>query len=239
MLIIPAIDLKDGQCVRLMQGDFSRSTVYSADPVEIALRWQDAGARRIHVVDLDGSRSGAPRNREAIQRVAESTDVLIELGGGIRDLPTVEEYIRIGIGRVIFGTAALRYPALVKEACSRFPGQIIVGIDARDGLVAVEGWTVATRTPALEVAAGFQDFGLDSIIYTDINRDGMETGVNVEATRKLAEAVKIPIIASGGVSSIQDIIKLKEAQSSGIMGVIIGKALYTGAIDLKEAIRIS
>lgn len=239
MLIIPAIDLKDGQCVRLKQGDFSRSTVYSTDPVEVALKWQEAGAGRIHLVDLDGSRSGAPRNRDVIRSIADNIKVPLELGGGIRDLATIEDYVGIGISRVILGTAALRNPGLVKEACRLFPRKIIVGIDARDGMVAVEAWTVATRVSAIDLAAGFEELGLDSIIYTDINRDGMETGVNVEATRRLALAVRIPIIASGGVSSLDDITALKKAESSGIIGVIIGKALYTGAIDLKEAIRVS
>jgi phosphoribosylformimino-5-aminoimidazole carboxamide ribotide isomerase len=239
LIIIPAIDLKKGQAVRLKQGDFSRSTVYSSDPVEVALRWKEAGARRIHIIDLDGSVSGEPRNREVIKRIVEAVDVPIELGGGIRDLYTVEAYIQMGIRKVILGTAALKDPEVVHRACMLFPGQIIIGIDAKDGMVAVEGWTVATKQPAIEFARRFEEYNLDSIIYTDIDRDGMETGVNIESTRKLAESVRIPVIASGGVSSLQDITGLKQVEQSGIIGVIIGKALYTGAIDLKEAIKLS
>jgi len=239
LLIIPAIDLKEGQAVRLKQGDFSRSTVYSPDPVEVALKWQDAGAGRIHIVDLDGSLAGSPRNRELIKRIAGSIKVPIELGGGIRDITTIESYFDAGIKFAILGSAALKSPELVETACVKFPGRIIIGIDARDGIVAVEGWTVETRTTAVELARRFEQFSLDSIIYTDINRDGMETGVNVEATRKLAESVRVPITASGGVASLQDIRELKKVEKSGIMGVIIGKALYTGAIKLEEAIKIS
>ncbi len=239
MLIIPAIDLKNGQAVRLKQGDFSRSTVYSSDPVEVALKWQNAGAERIHIVDLDGSLAGIPRNREVIQRIAGNIRVPIELGGGIRDLPTIESYFDAGIRYAILGSAALKEPELVGAACLRFPGRIIVGIDARDGMVAVEGWTEKTTKSAVELARSFEQFNLDSVIYTDINRDGMETGVNVEATRKLAESIRIPVTASGGVASLQDIRELKKVEQSGIRAVIIGKALYTGAISLEEAIRVS
>lgn len=237
MLIIPAIDLKNGQAVRLKQGDFSRSTVYSSDPVEVALKWQKAGAERIHIVDLDGSLAGIPRNKEVIRRIAGSIKVPIELGGGIRDLATIESYFEAGIRFAIVGSAAIKNPGLVEAACAKFPGRIIVGIDARDGMVAVEGWTEATTKSAVELARSFEQFSLDSIIYTDINRDGMETGVNVEATRRLAEAVGIPVTASGGVASLQDIRELKKVEQSGITAVIIGKALYTGAVDLEEAIK--
>ncbi|MEN6465554.1 MAG: 1-(5-phosphoribosyl)-5-[(5-phosphoribosylamino)methylideneamino]imidazole-4-carboxamide isomerase [Syntrophaceae bacterium] len=239
MLVIPAIDLKDGQAVRLKQGDFNRSTVYSSDPLEVALRWEDAGAGRIHIVDLDGSLAGTPRNREVIRRIAGRIKAPIELGGGIRDLATIESYFDAGIRFAILGSVALKKPELVEAACAKFPGRIIVGIDARDGMAAVEGWTEATRRTAIELAGRFEQFSLDSIIYTDINRDGMETGVNVEATRKLAEAVKVPIIASGGVAGLRDIRELRKVEQSGIMGVIIGKALYTGAINLEEAIKVS
>ncbi len=239
MLVIPAIDLKGGQAVRLKQGDFSRSTVYSSDPVEVAMRWQAAGARRIHIVDLDGSLAGTPRNREVIRRIASEITVPIELGGGIRDLDTIESYFDAGIRYAILGSVALKKPELVGAASAKFPGRVIVGIDARDGMVAVEGWTEATTRSAVELAGSFKQFNLDSIIYTDINRDGMETGVNLEATRKLAESVGIPVIASGGVASLQDIRELKKVEQSGIMGVIIGKALYTGAIRLEEAVKIS
>jgi len=239
LLVIPAIDLKGGQAVRLKQGDFSRSTVYSSDPVEVAMRWQAAGARRIHIVDLDGSLAGTPRNREVIRRIASEITVPIELGGGIRDLDTIESYFDAGIRYAILGSVALKKPELVGAASAKFPGRVIVGIDARDGMVAVEGWTEATTRSAVELAGSFKQFNLDSIIYTDINRDGMETGVNLEATRKLAESVGIPVIASGGVASLQDIRELKKVEQSGIMGVIIGKALYTGAIRLEEAVKIS
>lgn len=239
MLIIPAIDLKNGQAVRLKQGDFSRSTVYSADPVEVALKWQNAGAGRIHIVDLDGSLAGVPRNREVIKRIAGGIRVPIELGGGIRDLATIEAYFEAGIRFAILGSAAIKDPKLVETACAKYPGRIIVGIDARDGMVAVEGWTEATTNSAVELARSFEQFKLDSIIYTDINRDGMETGVNVEATRKLAESIRVPVTASGGVASLQDIRELKKVEQSGIKAVIIGKALYTGAIILEEAIRLS
>lgn len=239
MLVIPAIDLKDGHAVRLKQGDFNRSTVYSSDPLEVALRWEDAGAGRIHIVDLDGSLAGTPRNREVIRRIAGRIKAPIELGGGIRDLATIESYFDAGIRFAILGSVALKKPELVEAACAKFPGRIIVGIDARDGMAAVEGWTEATRRTAIELAGRFEQFSLDSIIYTDINRDGMETGVNVEATRKLAEAVKVPIIASGGVAGLRDIRELRKVEQSGIMGVIIGKALYTGAINLEEAIKVS
>lgn len=239
MLIIPAIDLKNGQAVRLKQGDFSRSTVYSPDPVEVALKWQNAGAGRIHIVDLDGSLAGVPRNRDVIQKIAAGIHVPIELGGGIRDLATIESYFEAGIQFAILGSAALKNPGLVEAACAKFPGRIIVGIDARDGMVAVEGWTEKTTKSAIELARSFEQFNLDSIIYTDINRDGMETGVNVEATRKLAESIKTPVTASGGVASLEDIRELKKVEKSGIKGVIIGKALYTGAVSLEDAIKVS
>lgn len=239
MLIIPAIDLKDGQAVRLKQGDFSRSTVYSSDPVEVALKWHEAGAGRIHIVDLDGSLAGTPRNMEVIRRIADRVGTPIELGGGIRDLATIEAYFDAGIRFAILGSVALKKPELVKAACGKYPGRIIVGIDARDGMVAVEGWTEATTKSAVELARSFEQFNLDSIIYTDINRDGMETGVNVEATRRLAESIRVPVTASGGVASLQDIRELKKVEPSGIRAVIIGKALYTGAINLEEAIRVS
>lgn len=239
MLIIPAIDLKNGQAVRLKQGDFSRSTVYSPDPVEVALKWRNAGAHRIHIVDLDGSLAGVPRNKDVIQKIAAGIHVPIELGGGIRDLATIESYFEAGIQFAILGSAALKNPGLVEAACAKFPGRIIVGIDARDGMVAVEGWTEKTTKSAIELARSFEQFNLDSIIYTDINRDGMETGVNVEATRKLAESIKTPVTASGGVASLQDIRELKKVEKSGIKGVIIGKALYTGAVSLEDAIKVS
>jgi phosphoribosylformimino-5-aminoimidazole carboxamide ribotide isomerase len=204
--------------------------------VEVALRWAGKGAERIHIVDLDGSREGRPVNDAVIRQIVSSIDVPIELGGGIRDIGTVDHYIGLGVQWVILGTAALKNRDFVVEACRRFPGRIILGIDAKDGKAAVEGWTEATGADALEVARRYEGIGLAAIVYTDISRDGMETGVNVPATERLARSVRIPVIASGGVAGIGDIERLLAAASSGILGVIAGKALYTGALDLEEAI---
>ncbi len=237
MLIIPAIDLKDGRCVRLLQGRADAVTVFSDNPEEVARRWQEIGARLIHVVDLDGAFSGTQRNIEGIKRIRKAVSVDIELGGGIRDMERIERLLGLGINRVILGTVAIEKPELVKEACKRFPGRIIAGIDAKDGLVAVKGWVEVTSVRAKELALKMEDYGVWGIIYTDISRDGMLTGPNIEATRQMVESVKIPVIASGGVSSIDDIKRLREIK--GLWGVITGKALYTGAIDLKEAIEIA
>ncbi len=237
MIIIPAIDIRGGKCVRLLQGDFQRETVYSGDPVEVALRWAGKGAERIHLVDLDGSREGRPSNDAVIRRILSSVDVPIELGGGIRELGTVDFYLSMGIRWVILGTAALKNREFVVEACRRYPGRVILGIDAKGGKVAVEGWTEATGADVLEVARRYEDLGLAALVYTDISRDGMETGVNVPATERLARSVGIPVIASGGVAGLGDIDRLLAVADSGILGVITGKALYTGALDLKEAIR--
>ncbi|MDD5233662.1 MAG: 1-(5-phosphoribosyl)-5-[(5-phosphoribosylamino)methylideneamino]imidazole-4-carboxamide isomerase [Syntrophales bacterium] len=239
MIIIPAIDVKDGKCVRLRQGDFSRVTVYSADPAEMARKWRDMGAQRIHVVDLDGSREGRPVNAGAIRLILEDAGVPVEVGGGIRNMETVETYLGMGAGWVILGTSALKDGDFLREACRRYPGRIILGIDAKDGNVAVEGWTENTDRSAASLAKKYEEIGLHAIVYTDIMRDGMETGVNVEATVKIAESVNIPIIASGGVSGIRDIERLAEIADPRIIGVITGKALYTGALDLREAIRAS
>ncbi|MDD2671290.1 MAG: 1-(5-phosphoribosyl)-5-[(5-phosphoribosylamino)methylideneamino]imidazole-4-carboxamide isomerase [Syntrophales bacterium] len=239
MIIIPAIDVKDGKCVRLRQGDFSRVTVYSADPAEMARKWRDLGAQRIHVVDLDGSREGRPVNAGAIRLILEDAGVPVEVGGGIRNMETVETYLGMGAGWVILGTSALKDGDFLREACRRYPGRIILGIDAKDGNVAVEGWTENTDRSAASLAKKYEEIGLHAIVYTDIMRDGMETGVNVEATVKIAESVNIPIIASGGVSGIRDIERLAEIADPRIIGVITGKALYTGALDLREAIRAS
>ncbi len=239
MIIIPAIDLKDGRCVRLAQGDFRRVTVYSEDPVEIAKKWQENGAERIHVVDLDGSLAGSPQNNDVIQKIVEEIDIPIQVGGGIREIKTIETYIGIGVHWVILGTMALRDMRFVTEACAAYSGRIILGIDANDGKVAVQGWTEQTSESAIDIARRYEGYGLAAIVYTDIKRDGMEAGVNIEATRNLAQIVRIPVIASGGVSSMQDIERLREAEKYGITGVIIGKALYSGAISLKEAIKLS
>lgn len=238
MLIIPAIDLKDGQCVRLAQGDFNRVTVYGDHPAQVAKQWQQQGAERMHVVDLDGSLAGSPKNRLAVKEIVEAVNIPVELGGGIRDMSTVEAYMDIGVRWVILGTAAIRNEAFAREACQTFPGRIILGIDASDGQVAVQGWTEQTAVSAVDLAKKFEAYGVAAIVYTDIKRDGMETGVNVEATQALALAVRMPVIASGGVSGIGDIRRLLEVEASGIMGVIVGRSLYTGALSLEEAIRL-
>jgi len=236
LIIIPAIDIRGGRCVRLLQGDFQRETVYSGDPVEVARRWAEKGAERIHIVDLDGSREGRPVNADVIRRILSAVDVPVELGGGIRDIATVDAYLGLGVRWVILGTAALKNRDLVVEACRRNPGRVILGIDAKGGKVAVEGWTEATGADVLEVAKRYEGLGLAALVYTDISRDGMETGVNVTATERLARAVGIPVIASGGVAGLGDIDRLLAVADSGILGVIAGKALYTGALDLGEAI---
>ena len=239
MIIIPAIDLKDGKCVRLAQGDFSRMTVYAENPAEIAVQWQAQGAERIHIVDLDGSLAGSPRNREVILNLVRAVRIPIEVGGGIRDIKTVEFYISHGIRWVILGTAALKNEVFVKEACQVFRGHVMVGIDAKDGLAAIEGWTEKTSEPAVDVARRYEGYGLEAVIYTDIKRDGMETGINIEATRIFAEAIEIPVIASGGVAGIEDIKKVVEIETAGVMGIIVGKALYTGGLYLPEAIMMA
>ncbi len=239
MIIIPAIDLKDGRCVRLEQGDFRRVTVYSDDPVGIAKKWRGNGAERIHVVDLDGSVSGSPKNADVIRDIVEECGLPIEVGGGIRDMKTIEAYISMGVKWVILGTMALRDKDFVREACDAYKGGIILGIDANDGKAAIRGWTERTSESAVDIAKGYEGYGLAAIVYTDIKRDGMGTGVNIEATRDLAQSVGIPVIASGGVSSVEDIHRLHEIEKFGVMGVIIGRALYSGAVSLEEAISLS
>jgi len=236
VIIIPAIDLKDGKCVRLIQGDFRQSTIYSDNPLDVARRWQEKGAERIHIVDLDGSRTGRPQNRKIIEKIIEKTDAPIQVGGGIRDRKMVEEYLAMGASRVILGTIALKNRNFVLDLCNDFSGKIILGIDARDNKIAVEGWLEETVESPLEIAKSYQGCGLDSIVFTDISRDGMETGTNVESTKRLAESIDIPVIASGGVSGIHDIERLMAVEDSGIIGVIVGKALYSGAIRLEDAI---
>lgn len=237
MIVIPAIDLKDGNCVRLEQGLMERDTVFNDDPGAQAREWQDQGAELLHIVDLDGAFAGEPKNRSAIEMIVRAVTIPTQLGGGIRDLATIEAYLALGIGRVIIGTAAQRNPELVKEACAKFPGRIVVGIDAKNGMVAVQGWAEVTGITAVELAKKFEGFGVSAIIYTDISRDGMLQGPNIEATRQLAEAINIPVIASGGLSSLKDIENLMAIESSGVTGVITGKAIYTGAINLAEAIK--
>lgn len=237
MIIIPAIDLRKGKCVRLMQGDFEKMTVYSDDPVEVALRWQQAGAERIHVVDLDGSRAGVPRNREVIKEIVSAVTVPVQLGGGIRNLETVADYLGMGVRWSILGTAALKDRTFVEEAGRRFEGRVLLGIDGRDGMAAVEAWTEETGRPVVEIAKSYEECGLAAVIYTDIARDGMERGVNIRATEELARSIRIPVIASGGVTDLRDIERLRAIERYGVVGVIVGKALYSGALRLEDAIR--
>ena len=239
MIILPAIDLKEGRCVRLEQGLMDKDTVYNEDPAAQALIWQEQGGEFLHIVDLDGAFAGVPKNKAAIKSIVEAIDIPSELGGGIRDLKTIEAYLDLGISRVILGTVAKENPDLVKEACRKFPGQIVVGIDAKDGLVAVRGWADVTEKKATEMAREMEGFGVEAIIYTDISRDGMMQGPNIEATRALAEAITLPVIASGGLSTLDDIRKLLKIESSGVSGVITGKAIYSGAIDLREAVALT
>ena len=236
MLLIPAIDLKDGKCVRLRQGRMDEATVFSDDPVEVARRWVEAGARRLHIVDLNGAFAGQPVNAEAIQQIAETfPDLPLQVGGGIRDEDTVQAYLDIGVNFVIIGTKAVSAPHFINDLCMEFPGHIIVGLDAKDGKVAIDGWSKLSHHNVQELAQRFERDGVAAIVYTDIGRDGMMNGVNVEATLELARSVTIPIIASGGVSSMDDIKALCAVEGEGIMGAIIGRALYEGTIDLAEA----
>ncbi len=236
MLLIPAIDLKKGQCVRLRQGRMDDDTVFSDDPISVAGRWLDSGARRLHMVDLDGAFAGQPKNAEVVRSVRQAYPELpVQIGGGIRNHGIAEAYIDAGVSFIIVGTQAVKKPQFVKQLCHSFPGQVIVGLDARDGLVATEGWAEGSDARAVELAKRFEGAGVAAIVYTDIARDGMMQGVNVEATRELAEAIDIPVIASGGVSHFTDIEKLCEVAGSGISGAIIGRALYEGTIDLASA----
>ncbi|MDO4704855.1 MAG: 1-(5-phosphoribosyl)-5-[(5-phosphoribosylamino)methylideneamino]imidazole-4-carboxamide isomerase [Comamonadaceae bacterium] len=237
MLLIPAIDLKDGHCVRLVQGDMDQSTTFGQEPAVMARRWLDEGARRLHLVDLNGAFAGKPKNLAAIKAILKEVDgeVPVQLGGGIRDLDTIEQYIDAGIRYVIIGTAAVKNPGFLRDACSAFGGHIIVGLDAKDGKVATDGWSKVTGAEVSDLARKFEDLGVESIIYTDIGRDGMLTGINIEATVRLAQAVDIPVIASGGLKGMDDIEKLIEVQAEGIEGVICGRAIYTGDLDFASA----
>jgi phosphoribosylformimino-5-aminoimidazole carboxamide ribotide isomerase len=236
MLIIPAIDLKEGKCVRLEQGLMDKATVYSDDPATTAKHWEAQGAELLHVVDLNGAFAGVPKNLDAIKAIRGAIRIPIEVGGGIRDMPTIRTLVSIGIDRIILGTAAIENPAFVQEACREFPGRIIVGIDARDGLVAIKGWAEVTKVKAVDLAMQMQDYGVIAIIYTDIKRDGMLSGPNIEATKALADALRIPVIASGGVHTMKDVENLLAVRYSGVSGVITGKAIYSGSLNLKEAI---
>jgi phosphoribosylformimino-5-aminoimidazole carboxamide ribotide isomerase len=236
MIVIPAIDLKKGRCVRLVQGDFQRETVYADDPVKMALTWKAEGAERLHVVDLEGSLSGVPRHGDVIRNIVTETGLPLQVGGGIREMKTVEAYLRTGVQWVILGTAALRDPEFVRKACREFPDRVILGIDAKGGMLAVQGWTEVQSDTPFALARRFAEDRPAALVYTDIARDGMETGVNIESTRELAASVGIPVIASGGVSGIADIEKLMAIEGDGVFAVIAGKALYTGALSLAEAI---
>ncbi|AVY93961.1 MULTISPECIES: 1-(5-phosphoribosyl)-5-[(5-phosphoribosylamino)methylideneamino]imidazole-4-carboxamide isomerase [Microvirgula] len=237
MLLIPAIDLKDGQCVRLRQGVMEDATVFSDNPVEVATHWRDQGARRLHLVDLNGAFAGKPKNlgviRDILTEVAD--DMPVQLGGGIRDLDTIERYLDLGLTYVIIGTAAVKTPGFLRDACDAFPGHVIVGLDAKDGNVAVDGWAKLTGQNVVDLAKRFQDYGAESVVYTDIGRDGMLSGVNVEATVKLAQALTIPVIASGGLTNLDDVRALSAVESEGIEGAITGRAIYEGTLDFKAA----
>jgi phosphoribosylformimino-5-aminoimidazole carboxamide ribotide isomerase len=239
MQIIPAIDIKDGHCVRLKQGDMQAVTVFSEDPAAMAQHWLELGAERLHLVDLNGAMAGRPRNELAIREIVSviGDDIPVQLGGGIRDLDTIERYLDDGISYVIIGTAAVKNPGFLHDACYAFPGHIIVGLDARDGKVATDGWSKMTGHDVVDLAKKFEDYGVEAIIYTDIGRDGMLTGVNIEATVKLARELKTPVIASGGIASLQDIEQLMPYAGDGIAGAIAGRALYEGKLDFKEALK--
>lgn len=236
MIVIPAVDIKGGKCVRLLQGRMDAETVFADDPAAVAERWETAGASLIHVVDLDGAVQKRPRNLEPIRRIVERIKAPIQVGGGIRNEDTVRMYVDMGVQRVVIGTEAIRHPALIERLCKGHPEQIVVAIDARNGLVAIEGWTETTGVDAVTLAKQFEDIGVAAINFTDIHRDGMQTGPNIEETRRFAEAVRIPVVASGGVSSLEDIKNLFPLTSAGVTGVIVGKALYSGSLDLKTAI---
>ena len=236
MLLIPAIDLKDGQCVRLRQGRMDDVTVFAPDPVEAAGRWVEAGARRLHVVDLDGALSGRPVNSAVIRRIVEAfPDVPVQLGGGIRDIEGAEQYLDAGVSYLIIGSKAVREPHFVNDICAEFPGHVIVGLDAKDGKVAVDGWSKLSKHDVIDLAQHFERDGVEAIIFTDIGRDGMMDGVNLEATVRLAQSVSIPIIASGGVTDLEDIRRLCGVRDEGIMGAVIGRALYEGSINFAAA----
>ena len=236
MLLIPAIDLKDGQCVRLRQGRMDDTTVFSNSPVDMAQRWVDAGARRLHLVDLNGAFEGKPVNGDVVRAVAEQfPDVPVQIGGGIRDAETVQAYIDAGVQYCIIGTKAVQEPQFVVELCQQFPGHIIVGIDAKNGMVATDGWAEVSSVSAIELAQQFEQAGVTAIVYTDISRDGMMTGVNVEETVKLAQNIDIPVVASGGVTNMDDIEALCAVKSQGIMGSILGRSIYEGTIDFAQA----
>lgn len=245
MLLIPAIDLKDGHCVRLKQGDMEQATVFSEDPAQMARHWLEQGARRLHLVDLNGAFAGKPKNESAVKSIIATVrafalendvdEIPVQLGGGIRDLDTIERYLDGGLSYIIIGTAAVKNPGFLHDACSAFPGQIIVGLDAKDGKVATDGWSKLSGHEVVDLAKKFEGYGCEAIVYTDIGRDGMMGGVNIEATVKLAQSVSIPVIASGGVHDIKDVEALCAVEDEGIEGVICGRSIYEGTLNLQEA----
>ncbi len=239
MLIIPAVDIKNGKCVRLVQGRKEDETVFSDDPPAMAQKWAQAGAELIHVIDLDGAFEKSPQNLDAIKGILRTIDVPIQLGGGIRDEQTAHMFLSMGVQKVIIGTEAINNPAWVVRTADQYPARVVVGIDARNGLVAIEGWTENTQTRAVELAKRFENCGIAAINFTDIHRDGMQTGPNIDETRKLAEAIDIPVVASGGVATIKDIQNLLPLENCGVIGVITGKALYSGTLDFKESLAVA
>jgi phosphoribosylformimino-5-aminoimidazole carboxamide ribotide isomerase len=241
MIVIPAIDLKDGQCVRLRQGEMDSATVFSQDPAAMARKWVESGARRLHLVDLNGAFAGKPVNEAAIKAITDAVgeDIPVQLGGGIRDLDTIERYLDDGITYVIIGSAAVKNPGFLHDACNAFPGHIIVGLDAKEGMVAVEGWSKVTHHEVVDLAKRFEGYGVEAVVYTDIGRDGMLSGVNVDATVKLAQALSIPVIASGGITNLDDIRNLCAVEGEGIMGAITGRAIYEGTLDFATAQKLA
>jgi phosphoribosylformimino-5-aminoimidazole carboxamide ribotide isomerase len=237
MIIIPAIDIKGGKCVRLLQGRMDAETIFSDDPAFMGVRWENEGAELIHVVDLDGAVEKKPKNLSIIADIVKRVHIPVQVGGGIRDIETIRMYMNQGVDRVVIGTEAVRNPVLVKTACYEFPQKIVVGIDARNGYVAIEGWTQTTKTTAVELAKRFEDCGVAAINFTDIERDGMRTGPNIKEIEKVAMSVSVPIVASGGVSTFEDIKRLLPLEVYGVMGVITGRALYDGSLNLKTAIQ--
>ena len=245
MLIIPAIDIKDGKCVRLQQGDMNSATIFSDDPGETARKWKSLGAKRLHVVDLNGAFAGKPKNESAIKEIVaamrneEGDNIPIQLGGGIRDLETIERYLDDGISYIIIGTAAVKSPGFLHEACDAFPGHIIVALDAKEGKVATDGWSKLTGHDVIDLAKRFEGYGVEAVIYTDIGRDGMMTGVNIDATVKLAKELTVPVIASGGLNDLDDVKRLIAVEDEGIMGAITGRAIYDGKLDFKKALELT
>jgi len=238
LVVIPAIDIKNGRCVRLKQGQMSRETIYSEVPEEMALRWYSEGAERLHLVDLDGAVEGRPVNGEIVEKIVNAVPVPVQLGGGIRDLQTIKSYLDLGVEQIILGTVAFKDPGFIATACEKFPGRVILGIDAKEGRVAIEGWTEETGISPIEMARRYESLDISAIIYTDIKRDGMGTGPNIEATRDLAESIDIPVIASGGISGIDDVKRILSLKRYGVTGMITGRALYEGTLSLADAIEI-